>query len=193
VILTRSILLALALLWPVLTPAQHAPSPYAGLDVRPLKALSPQQVEELRQGSGMGLSLVAELNHTPGPRHALELAEPLGLTVPQRAAAQALFERMRAEAQALGERILARERDMERLFAGEAGDSASVTALAEQIGLLQGQLRAVHLRAHLQTRALLTPDQVAGYDRLRGYLERSPGGGTPAPAAGSAHAHHPSS
>lgn len=186
--MTRRTILVLALLWPAFTPAQHAPSPYAGLGDRVLKALSPQQIEDLRQGNGMGLSLAAELNHTPGPRHVLELTDALGLTAPQRAAVQALFERMRTEAQALGDRILADERDMERLFARGRAEPGSVTALAEQIGLLSGQLRAVHLRAHLETRALLTPEQVAGYDRLRGYS-----GGTPAPAEGPAHAHRPDS
>ena len=32
-----------------------------------------------------------------------------------------------------------------------------------------GQLRAVHLRAHLAMKAALTPEQFARYDRLRGY------------------------
>jgi hypothetical protein len=34
---------------------------------------------------------------------------------------------------------------------------------------VQGELRAAHLLAHLETRQLLTESQVAEYDRLRGY------------------------
>jgi hypothetical protein len=37
------------------------------------------------------------------------------------------------------------------------------------IAELQGRLRAVHLSAHLETRALLNPDQIARYEQLRGY------------------------
>ena len=45
------------------------------------------------------------------------------------------------------------------------------SALAEAtaaIGALQGSLRAVHLAAHLETRALLTPQQIVRYQHLRG-------------------------
>jgi hypothetical protein len=34
---------------------------------------------------------------------------------------------------------------------------------------MQGQLRLVHLRAHLAQRAILTAEQVRRYDTLRGY------------------------
>jgi hypothetical protein len=42
---------------------------------------------------------------------------------------------------------------------------------------VQGQLRAIHLRAHLETRSTLSEAQVAEYVRLRGY-DASPSGGT---------------
>jgi hypothetical protein len=45
-----------------------------------------------------------------------------------------------------------------------------------RLGELNGALRAVHLRTHLAQAALLSPAQIAEYDRLRGY-------GGPAPAA----------
>jgi hypothetical protein len=40
--------------------AQH--QPYAGLQERPVEALSKQQVADLMAGRGMGLALAAELN-----------------------------------------------------------------------------------------------------------------------------------
>ena len=49
--------------------------PYAGLEVRSIKALPEQQIADLRAGRGMGLALAAELNGYPGPMHVLELAE----------------------------------------------------------------------------------------------------------------------
>jgi hypothetical protein len=62
--------------------AQH--QPYAGLQARPIKALSEQQVADLRAGRGMGLALAAELNGYPGPLHVLELSKELDLGQSQR-------------------------------------------------------------------------------------------------------------
>lgn len=59
---------------------QHGQAPYAGLQQRSVKALSDQQIGDLRAGRGMGLALAAELNGYPGPLHVLEFAEKLGLT-----------------------------------------------------------------------------------------------------------------
>jgi hypothetical protein len=60
-----------------LSPAALAQSqqPYAGLEGRSIKALSEQQVADLRAGRGMVLALAAELNGYPGPMHVLELAD----------------------------------------------------------------------------------------------------------------------
>src|SRR3954469_25358405 len=76
--------------------AQH--QPYAGLDARPIKALSEQQIADLRTGRGMGLALAAELNGFPGPLHVLELADQLALSAEQRAKVQDLFAAMKQEA-----------------------------------------------------------------------------------------------
>src|ERR1700694_3241027 len=73
------------------------PSPYAGFEQRPIKALSSQQIDDLRQGRGMGLALAAELNGYPGPSHVVELAQRLELTDLQLVRARALFDAMKAE------------------------------------------------------------------------------------------------
>jgi hypothetical protein len=52
--------------------------PYSGMQSRPIKALSDQQVSDLRAGRGMGLALAAELNGYPGPSHLVELSDQLG-------------------------------------------------------------------------------------------------------------------
>ena len=54
--------------------AQHNGG-YAGFEQREIKALSPEQTEDLREGRGMGLSLPAELNGSPGPLHVLQLRD----------------------------------------------------------------------------------------------------------------------
>lgn len=48
-------------------------SSYAGTQARPVKALSDQQLADLRAGRGMGMALPGELNGYPGPVHVLEL------------------------------------------------------------------------------------------------------------------------
>jgi hypothetical protein len=82
---------------------------------------------------------------------------------------------MRANAVALGEQIIAAERDLDRAFADATIDSASLQARTEAIARLHGALRAVHLTAHLDQRALLTPAQVHRYMVLRGYADAAPG------------------
>jgi hypothetical protein len=57
--------------------------PYSGMQSRPIKALSDQQVADLKAGRGMGLALAAELNGYPGPSHLVELSDQLGLTAEQ--------------------------------------------------------------------------------------------------------------
>lgn len=45
--------------------SDHQPSPHAQHIGREIKALSPQQIEGLLAGEGMGLALAAELNDIP--------------------------------------------------------------------------------------------------------------------------------
>src|SRR3954453_20528331 len=90
--------------------AQH--QPYAGMQVRPIKALPDQQIDDLKAGRGMGLALAAELNGYPGPIHVLELGDRLDLSQTQRARMQSLFDSMKREAVELGERLIAEEAEL---------------------------------------------------------------------------------
>ena len=157
-----------ATLWAGLASAQHA-APYAGLETRPIKALSAQQVEDLRAGRGMGLALAAELNGYPGPLHAIELAEKLRLSDEQRARMAGLFGAMKAETIPIGERLIAQEAGLDAAFAGRTITPATLAAMTDEIGRTQGALRAAHLKYHLATLEVLSPEQVAQYGRLRGY------------------------
>jgi hypothetical protein len=143
--------------------------PYAGLQVRPIKALSDQQVADLKEGRGMGLALAAELNGYPGPLHVLEFAETLQLSAAQRAKVQQLFDAMKTETISLGQRLLAQETELDRQFAGRSVTEASIAAATRAIGLTQAALRAAHLKYHLATNEVLTPAQVHRYGELRGY------------------------
>jgi hypothetical protein len=42
-------------------------------------------------------------------------------------------------------------------------------AIVADIVKLQGELRFTHLNAHLEMKKILSPQQVAKYDELRGY------------------------
>jgi hypothetical protein len=150
-------------------PAQSQ-QPYAGLEARSIKALSDQQIADLRAGRGMGLALVAELNGYPGPMHVLELAEPLGLSDQQRAKVRELFAAMKSEAIPLGERLIAQEADLDKQFADRTITSASLTASTDAIGATQAALRRTHLKYHLLALELMTPAQVQHYGELRGYV-----------------------
>ena len=150
--------------------AQHAPaSPYAGWEHRAVKALSDQQIADLRTGRGMGLALPAELNGYPGPVHVLELSDQLRLTDDQRSRVQALHAAMKAETIPLGERLITQETDLDRQFATKSVTPASLEAATAEIGTTQGTLRLAHLRYHLSTLDVLTPEQVRRYGELRGY------------------------
>jgi hypothetical protein len=163
--------LALGLL-PAATSAQHQAGqhqPYLGQQTRPVKALSDQQIADLKSGRGMGLALAAELNGYPGPMHVLELAAPLGLSDAQRTRMAELFAAMKAEAVALGEKLIAAETELDRQFASKAVTEASLVEGVRAIASVQGALRAAHLKYHLASVEVLTPAQVARYAELRGY------------------------
>ncbi|HEY0097437.1 MAG TPA: periplasmic heavy metal sensor [Pyrinomonadaceae bacterium] len=161
------------------------PSVYAGEERREIKSLSREEIEQLLQGHGMGLAKAAELNHYPGPRHVLELGERLKLTPEQRTATEGAFARMREEAMRLGRQIVARERELDAMFAKGEIDAGKLRASTAEIARLQGNLRAAHLAAHLETRRILSPQQIAKYDELRGYA----GAGKQTPPSPHEHKH----
>ncbi len=158
--------------------AQHrherAPSPYAGEEGRDIAALSPQDVALLEKGEGMGMAKAAELNHFPGPAHAIELADALGLSPRQRAEVQRIFTSMRERAIAKGAEVLAEERRLNDMFRHGTASVEAIEASTRKLGTLYGELRAIHLSAHVETRRLLEPAQAAAYDRLRGYDAAAP-------------------
>lgn len=167
----RSLIILVALGVIGIAPAfgQSGASPYAGLESRQIKALSAQQIEDLRAGRGMGFALPAELNGYPGPMHVLELADKLALNAAQRDRVRALIAQMKADAIPLGERLIAQEADLDRLFSERTVTPASLEASTGAIGATQAALRHAHLKYHLATLEVLTREQIADYQRLRGY------------------------
>lgn len=117
----------------------------------------------------MAMALPAELNGYPGPRHVLEHADGLGLSAEQRHATEVAFQGMAAEARDLGRKLIAAEAALDRLFADRTARAEMVNRATAQAAAIRGALRAAHLRAHLAMLDLLTADQIARYQELRGY------------------------
>ncbi len=176
---TRNLLMFLAIVLAISTttavaqsePPPAEPSPYVSFQEREIKALSEDEISSLRAGKGMGFALAAELNRHPGPKHVLELAQELALTEAQVTATRAAFDAMHRKAVALGERVIAKEAELDARFASGEMDQDALEAIVSEIAAMRGGLRVAHLEAHLSMRTILSPEQVAGYDVLRGYRE----------------------
>ena len=161
--------------------AESVPSPYAGEESRTVKSLSAEDVAELRRGGGWGLAKAAELNGMPGPFHLLELKDEIPLTREQVAAITAIHERMREAAIAEGTHFVAAERALDDAFRDGTVTEESLREMLAAIASSRARLRFVHLSAHLEMPALLTHEQIARYDALRGYRSH---------AGGAAHGEH---
>jgi hypothetical protein len=149
--------------------ADPTKSNYAGQESRSIKALSEEDIAALRKSESMGMAKAAELNGYPGPLHVLALMRDLRLTETQISQVTAIRDLMSAAALPLGAELIERERLLDGLFAKGQIAPDRLTAETAAIGEIQGRLRAVHLAAHLETRAILSTEQVAQYNRLRGY------------------------
>ena len=139
---------------------QDAPAP---------SALTAEQMKQLLDGDGMGLARPAELNQYPGPKHVLDLAKALQLTSDQQKEISAIREEMLARARPLGRSIVDAERELDAAFKSGKVVEADLKRRLDAIAKLHGDLRLVHLRAHLLTRPLLSADQIKTYGELRGH------------------------
>src|SRR5712692_118926 len=165
----KSFWLTLFLLAPLPAFAQEHHSPYAGQQAREIKALSEDEVQAYLTGQGMALAKAAELNQYPGPLHVLELAPQLQLSEAQKLQTEKIRAAMLSEATSLGQSIVEKERELDALFARGKIDDSKLRAAVGDIARLQGELRTAHLRAHLELKPILTPEQVKRYNELRGY------------------------
>jgi len=158
--------------------AQHDGG-YAEFRNRDIKALSAQQVDDLRQGRGMGLSLPAELNGAPGPLHVLQLRDQMNVTPAQASEVERIRDEMTSAAQRLGASVIQAEAELDGAFKSGAADEASIRSMTARIGALNAELRAAHLTAHLKTRRLLTVTQLAAYNTARGYTAHESSAASP--------------
>jgi uncharacterized protein (DUF305 family) len=146
-------------------------SPYTDQLDSSVRGLSQEEVDSLLAGEGMGYARSAELNGYPGPRHTLDLAKELNLTAEQLAKIQPIFDAMKKEAVTLGQEIVAAEAALSKSFADGTLTRESLQRQLGALATLYAQLRQVHLQAHLEVTPLLTQEQVAQYQVLRGYAQ----------------------
>ena len=149
--------------------AQHH-SYHSSEEGNEIKALTSEQINFYLNGDGMGLAKVAELNHYPGPKHVLDLADQLNLDKAQIDSTQKIFNLMKEKAIHIGEIIIEKEKQLEQLFNEDKGDIESVKSLVKEIAEYQGELRLAHLNAHILQKSILTSAQISIYDKLRRYI-----------------------
>ncbi len=146
-------------------------SPYAGERDAAETGLRADELEALSKGAGLAMALPAELNGYPGPRHVLDAADAgqFSLSPTQREAMQDLYDRMSSEAKAKGREIIQAEAQLALRFRQADMDDPILREIVQRIANLRAELRFIHLRAHLKTRLLLTPEQIGHYNAVRGY------------------------
>jgi Spy/CpxP family protein refolding chaperone len=144
-------------------------SSYPALQDNEVRGLTDEEIAGLRSGSGMGYALPAELNGYPGPKHVLEFAAELGLNASQREETTALRADMLEAATSTGEALIHAYAALDQDFRSQSIDEETLRAHTTTIGRLEGELRAIHMEAHLAMMTILTHDQVLRYSELRGY------------------------
>lgn len=150
--------------------AQYAhTSKYAGQETRAIKHLSANDMAELQRGGVWGLAKAAELNGLPGPAHLLELKDKIPLRPEQVKAIKATFKTMQADAINEGAQLIELEKQLDTKFRNNTITDAELRRLLDAISKSHRDLRYIHLAAHLSTPGILTPEQIARYNQLRGY------------------------
>lgn len=151
---------------------EHSISPYVGQETRGIKSLSQADVEGLLAGHGTpfgGMAKLAELNGYPGPRHILDLASDLELTDIQKGKIEKVYQDMSVQAIELGQRIIEIEQGVDASFKDATITDEELREKIAESTKVYGELRFVHLVAHLSMMEILTSEQVEKYNILRGY------------------------
>jgi Spy/CpxP family protein refolding chaperone len=142
---------------------------YAGQQSREIKALSDEETKQYLAGAGMGYARAAELNGYPGPMHVLELADKLALSAEQQDATKKLMDIHKAEARAIGAKRVESEKRLDALFSSGKADVIAIREAVHAAAALDATYRLFHLETHLRMKALLSAEQIAQYNKLRGY------------------------
>lgn len=91
------------------------------------------------------------------------------LTKKQAVRTKTIYDKMRQEAVTPGKLLFDKDRMLDDLFATGQIDKPQVESVVSEIARLQDQLRAAHLRAHLQMKVVPLDEQISRYDEQSGY------------------------
>jgi Spy/CpxP family protein refolding chaperone len=128
----------------------------------------------LLKGEQMGQAAYAEANGYPDPRKVLAAAKGLQLTPDQQQTLVLLVKQTDQRAMELGKKIVAVEEEIAGAFSAGMVAEPSVLETTNQIALLRGKLRALHLNSFIKTKSLLTPEQITQYKKLAVPVKNSP-------------------
>ena len=133
------------------------------------QSVIPSDREGLLNGEGMGVASFAEMNGYPGPKHVLELKDQLGLTQDQVKKTETIMKSVEVSAKLTGEEIVKEEESLNQLFETGKVTEKILRMLLERIGILRGQLRFIHMQAHIKMKGILSANQLQRYIELRGH------------------------
>ena len=146
-------------------------SNYTGEVDRVIKSLSAKDIEDLTLGNGMGFAKAAELNGYPGPKHVLEMQEELFLEKEQLTSIKQIFEEMKSQAQSQGQMLISLEKSLDDFFSNTTITNDTLETTLKKIAEAKGNLRYIHLSAHIKTTKVLSKSQIKKYNQLRGYAD----------------------
>jgi hypothetical protein len=81
-----------------------------------------------------------------------------------------IYQNMSNKAKGIGAAIIAIEHDMNRVFANKTITEEYLNLMLDKSARLYGQVRFVHLSAHLDTLQMLTMAQVQRYNKMGEFL-----------------------
>ena len=81
---------------------------------------------------------------------------------------------MDASAKQKGAELVAAERELDMLFKTKQISPESLAAQLQRVGALQALVRGAHLAAHIEQAKVLSAEQIAEYNVLRGYASEQP-------------------
>jgi hypothetical protein len=133
-----------------------------------IRTMTKDEVRGWREGRAMTLARAAEKNHYPAPYFALKMISELALFEDQIAPMRAIFDALHRRAMQLGRQLLEEETKLELYFEDQEKDPPKLEAIVRESARLRGEIRLLHLQADIETRKILSQDQLVKYEALRG-------------------------
>lgn len=127
----------------------------------------PADKEALLKGEVMGQTLIADISGFPGPKHALDMKDELGVSRDQIKKIEDLLNGIDVSAKLKGEDIVIAEDELYDMFDAGIATEKNVRAKVLEIGKLRAEFRFIHLQAHLKMKQILSPIQMARYKEIR--------------------------